>query len=117
MLRALKALNANAFGDDKQPADVGLETPLAKVVITLEDGAKRELSVGSNAEGTSRWVQAAGNPQIFSISSWAGDWTTAEPKKFEKKDESETDAGDESDEDSPAGMPGMPTMPSMPSPH
>ncbi len=85
MLRAFKGLNANGFGDDKKPSDVGLEEPVAKVVITLEDGGKRELSVGSNAEGTSRWVKAGDNGQIFSISSWAGDWTTAEPSKFQKK--------------------------------
>lgn len=101
MLRAFKALNANAFGDDKQPSDVGLAEPVASVVITLEDGAKRELSVGSNAEGTSRWVKTAGNDQIYSISSWAGDWTTAEPSKFQKKEDKDKKdaAGDAAEDD------------------
>ena len=111
LLRAFKALNANEFGDGKQPKDVGLEEPVAKVVITLKDGAKRELSVGSNAEGTSRWVQAGGEAQIFSISSWAGDWTTAEMSKFQKKDDKDKD----DDAGGPEGMPGMPNMPNMPS--
>lgn len=86
LLRAYKALNANEFGDGKQLSDVGLEEPLGKLVITLDDGAKRELLVGSNAEGTSRWVKKPDSEQIFSISSWAGDWTTAELSKFQKKD-------------------------------
>lgn len=94
LLRAYKALNANAFGDDKQPADVGLAEPVAHLVITLDDGAKRELAVGSNAEGTSRWVQTAGNDQIFSISSWAGDWTVAEVSKFQKKKDDDKTKGD-----------------------
>ena len=87
LLRAYKALNANEFGDGKQPSDVGLAEPLGKLMITLEDGAKRELLVGSNAEGTSRWVKKPDSEQIFSISSWAGDWATAELSKFQKKDD------------------------------
>ena len=126
LLRAYKALNANAFGDGKQPGDVGLAEPLGHLVITLDDGGKREISVGSNAEGTSRWVLAAGNPQIFSISSWAGDWTVAEPSKFQKKkdDKGKDDAGGEEAPEMPGmpgmGMPGMPPgmeMPDMPDPH
>ena len=39
-----------------------------------------------DAEGTSRWVKKPDSEQIFSISSWAGDWTTAELSKFQKKD-------------------------------
>lgn len=120
LLRAYKALNANAFGDDKQPGDVGLAEPLGRLVITLDDGAKRELAVGSNAEGTSRWVQAAGNPQIFSISSWAGDWTVAEVSKFQKKKDDAKDKGDDAGGAEAPGMPGMPPgmdMPDMPDPH
>jgi len=114
LLRAYKALNANAFGDGKQPSDVGLVEPVGRLVITLDDGGKRELAVGSNAEGTSRWVQAAGNPQIFSISSWAGDWTVAEVAKFQKKkddkdkDKDKDAAGGEGEAPDMHGMPGMP---------
>ena len=78
-------------------------------VITL-DGAKHELTVGSNAEGTSRWVQAAGNPQIFSISSWAGDWTVAEVSKFQKKKDGDKDKDEAGGEGEPPDMPGMPGM-------
>jgi len=123
LLRAYKALNANAFGDGKEPADVGLAEPIGRLVFTLDDGAKRELAVGSNAEGTSRWVQAAGNPQIFSISSWAADWTVAEVSKFQKKKDGDKDKAEEGGEEAPEGMPGMPgmppgmEMPDMPDPH
>ncbi len=115
LLRAYKALNANAFGDDKSLADAGLEEPVATLTITLDDGAKRELSVGSNAEGTSRWVKADGD-QIYSISSWAGDWATADVEKFQ--DKKKDDDKDEDAEGAPGGMPDMPGMPDgMPNPH
>jgi hypothetical protein len=114
LLRAYKALNANAFGDDKTLADAGLEKPVATLTITLDDGAKKTLNVGSNAEGSSRWVKADGE-QIYSISSWAGDWATADVEKFQdkkkdgdKKDGEAEDAdepGAEEDEDMP--MPPM----------
>ena len=64
---------------------VGLEKPLATIQLTLKDGAKRDVSVGSNAEGSSRWVKVSGSDDIWSISSWAADWATAEEKKFQKE--------------------------------
>ena len=93
MLRAYKGLNADSFADPaKTPADLGLEKPTATVLITLNDGAKREVKVGATAEGSSRWVQATGVKELVSISSWAADWATAEPKKFQKSDEKKADA-------------------------
>lgn len=112
LLRAFKALNANGFGDDKTAEDAGLAEPVATLTITLDDGAKRELYVGSNAEGSSRWVKTDGD-QIYSISSWAGDWTTADVEKFQekKKDDKKDDdkADDEGGEDE--------DQPSPPNPH
>ncbi|HWZ92816.1 MAG TPA: DUF4340 domain-containing protein [Polyangiaceae bacterium] len=88
MLRAYKSLNADNFADKgKTPADVGLDKPTATVVFTLKDGAKREVQVGSTAEGTSRWIKATGSDEIWSISSWAVDWATADEKKFQKSEE------------------------------
>jgi hypothetical protein len=114
-VRAYKSLNADGFADKgKTPADVGLEKPLATVQLTLKDGAKRDVAVGSNAEGSSRWVKATGSDEIWSISSWAADWATAEEKKFQKendKDKKKPEGGA-----APAGMPpGMP--PGMGGPH
>ncbi len=104
MLRAYKGLNADGFADkEKKPADLGLDKPVATVVITLNDGAKREVKVGATAEGSSRWVQASGVSDLVSISSWAADWALAEPKKFQKTDEAKKD-----DKAKPAMPPGMP---------
>lgn len=85
-VRAYKTLNADGFAEkDKTAADVGLEKPVATLQFTLKDGAKRDVAVGSNAEGTSRWVKVTGSDEIWSISSWAADWAIAEPKKFQKE--------------------------------
>ncbi len=93
LLRAYKGLTADGFADkEKTPADLGLDKPTATLVITLNDGAKREVKVGSTAEGSSRWVQATGITDLVSISSWAADWATAEPKKFQTAEEKKDDA-------------------------
>jgi hypothetical protein len=111
MLRAYKALNADGFAEaGKTDADVGLDKPVSTVVITLSDGAKREVKVGANAEGSSRWIRASGHDEIFSISSWAADWATAEPKKFQKPEKKDKDKDKDKDGDDAAEMPGMPGM-------
>jgi len=88
LIRAYKSLNADGFADkEKTDADLGLDKPSATLVIALNDGAKREIKVGSTAEGSSRWVQATGTEEFVSISSWAAEWALAEPKKFQKPEE------------------------------
>jgi len=105
MLRAYKSLNADSFAEPgKTPADLGLDKPSATLVITLNDGAKREVKVGATAEGSSRWAQASGVNELVSISSWAADWALAEPKKFQKAEEKKDDKA----------KPAMPSMPGMP---
>jgi hypothetical protein len=122
-LRAYKSLNADNFADkDKTPADLGLDKPAATVVITLNDGAKRELKVGSTAEGTARWVQASGVTDLVSISSWAAEWALAEPKKFQKADEKKDDAaanphgGATPTPPAPSAKPAAPKAPPAPKP-
>jgi hypothetical protein len=112
-VRAYKALNADGFAEKgKTPSDVGLEKPLATVQLALKDGAKRDVSVGATAEGSSRWVKVSGSDDIWSISSWAADWAMAEPKKFQKDKDKDKKA-----DAAPAGgmPPGMP--PGMGAPH
>jgi hypothetical protein len=110
MLRAYKGLNADGFADKtKTPADVGLDKPAATVVMTLNDGAKREVKVGATAEGSSRWVQASGVNDIVSISSWAADWALAEPKKFQKAEEAKKD--DKKDDKAKPASPKPPASP------
>ncbi|HVR20313.1 MAG TPA: DUF4340 domain-containing protein [Polyangiaceae bacterium] len=88
LLRAYKALNADGFADkSKTASDLGLDKPSATLVITLNDGAKREIKVGATAEGSSRWVQATGVSEFISISSWAAEWALADAKKFQKPEE------------------------------
>lgn len=94
LLRAYKGLSATDFGDDKQPDAVRLHQPVAKVTIKLADNAGTfELLVGDNAEGNTRYVKTPDNAQIFTISSWAADWSTANLDKFqeEKKDDAKDD--------------------------
>ena len=95
MLRAYKSLNADNFAEkNKTPADVGLDKPTATVVFTLKDNAKREIRLGSTAEGTSRWAKATGSDEIWSISSWAADWATADEKKFQKTEDKKPGSSD-----------------------
>lgn len=101
LLRAYKSLSAGAFGDDKKPADVGLNEPKATLTIEMKDGAKHVLTVGDTAEGTNRWVQASGKDTIFSVSSWSADWATAAVSKFQdKKKEEKKDDADSPEPDS-----------------
>lgn len=99
LLRAYKALTADAFAEGKQPGDVGLATPKATITIKMEDGATHVLTVGDAAEGSSKWAKRTGSDEIFSVSSWTADWATAEASKFqkaeEKKDDKKSDKKDE----------------------
>ena len=115
-VRAYKALNADGFADKgKTPADVGLEKPLATIQMTLKDGAKRDVSVGATAEGSSRWVKVSGSDEIWSISSWAADWAMAEEKKFQKDKDKDKKKPDATSMGAPGMPPGMP--PGMGDPH
>ncbi len=121
-VRAYKTLNADGFAEKgKTPAELGLEKPLATIQLSLKDGAKRDISLGATAEGSSRWAKVSGSDDIWSISSWAADWATAEPKKFQKdtdKDKKKPD-GAGAPGGMPPGMPGMPPgmPPGMGDPH
>lgn len=124
LLRAYKALNAADFGDDKQPDAVHLNPPLASVTVELKDGgAKHELLVGDTAEGGTRYVKTADNAQIYTVSSWAGDWAIAGVDKFQEKDESKSDEKKDdktADAKKPAlktpAAPKLPAAPKAPAP-
>lgn len=93
LIRAYRMLNADNFADKaKTEADVGLNQPVATLTFTLKDGAKREVKLGATAEGTSRWAKVTGKEDIVSLSSWAADWGTAEPKKFQKEEKKDAAA-------------------------
>lgn len=88
LVRPYKTLSADDFADkSKTAADLGLDKPIAQLVFTLKDGAKREVKLGGNSTGQSRWVSVSGKDEFFSTSPWAADWATADEKKFQKADE------------------------------
>jgi Domain of unknown function (DUF4340) len=90
MLRAVKALNAEDFGDGKSLADTGLDKPESTLTIHLKDGADSpELLVGGAATGTNHWARRPDDDTIFQISSFASDWATSDSSKFQ----SAADAG------------------------
>ncbi len=100
MLRAFKKLNAIDFAD--AGAETGLEDTAkaatdggpAKVTITFKDGKSVVIYVGKTQKGTNRFVKKTDDATVWVISSWSADWATAEPSKFEKKDEKKVDKKD-----------------------
>jgi len=92
MLRAYRTLTADDFGDDKTPADVGLDKP-AVVTFTLKDnGGTLKLDVGKTTSSSGRYAQKEGNPTIFTISSWSADWSAAALSKFQKAESKDAGA-------------------------
>ena len=84
-IRALKALTADDFGDGKTAAETGLDKPEGTVTVNLKDNAgKYVLHVGKVSTGTSHYAEKDGDPTIFTISSSASDWVTADVSKFQK---------------------------------
>lgn len=112
LLRAYKALSAVDFGDGKKPEDVGLAKPSATLTFEAAGGAAKYVVQAGNVEGGNRWAKKNGSDELFTISSWAGDWTAAEPSKFQKSDEKAAASGAPPMPGMPPGMPGMP--PGMP---
>jgi hypothetical protein len=90
LIRAYKALSAADFGDGKSLADTGLDTPKATLTFGLKDGGKQEVLLGGTAE-SNRWLKKVDSEQIWSVSSWAGDWATANVDKFQKTEEKKDD--------------------------
>ena len=65
LLRAYKALNADGFAERARARPTSGSTSRPRRSSSRSnDGAKREVKVGSTAEGTSRWVQASGMDEI-----------------------------------------------------
>jgi hypothetical protein len=85
MLRSYKALAAEDFADGKSNAETGLDKPESVVTITLKDnGGAIKLLVGKTSTGTSRYAQKEGNPQVYTLGSYAAEWATSGESKFQK---------------------------------
>jgi hypothetical protein len=118
LIRAYRSLNADGFAaKEKTEADLGLDKPVATLVMTLSDGAKREVRVGATAEGSSRWAKATGASDLISISSWAADWALGEPKKFQKPEDKKDGGAAKPAGPAMGAMPGMPPGMAMPPGH
>jgi hypothetical protein len=95
LLRAFKTLSAEDYGDAKDMAASGLDKPEENggvVHIKLKDNAgDMTLKVGKISKGTSRWAMKDGGDVLYVLSSWAADWVTGEPSKFEKSDDKKDD--------------------------
>jgi hypothetical protein len=111
LIRAYKALTAADFGDGKKPGDVGLDPPKGTLEFDTKGGTvKYVIAFGDTAEGSNRWAKKTGADEIFSISSWAGDWATAKVDKFQKAEEKKSDDKKSDDKKSaalPAGHPAV----------
>ena len=90
LIRAYKGLSAADFGDGKKPSDVGLDKPIATLTFGMKDGGKTAVTFGTVSE-SNRWIQKSGSDEIWSVSSWAGDWATANADKFQKTEEKKED--------------------------
>jgi hypothetical protein len=84
MLRSFKTLTAEDFGDGKSAAETGLAKPAVVTFTLKDDGGTIKILVGNTSVGTSRYAQKEGNPTIFTVNSFAGDWATAALSKFQK---------------------------------
>jgi hypothetical protein len=86
MLRTLKGLNAEGFGDGKTAADTGLEKPTGGVItITLKDNAGAyKLSVGDGASATAHYALKDGNPTMYTVNLNTTSWAAADASKFAK---------------------------------
>jgi hypothetical protein len=91
LVRAYKDLNALDFAQSKSPVDTGLDTPSATLTVTLEDGARKVIKLGKPGESSSRWATTEGNPEAFTISSYAADWVTGDVDKYQKPEEKKDD--------------------------
>ncbi len=120
VLRSLKSLSADDFGDGKSPSELGLAEPEAKVTVQLKDGAgKYVLKVGGVSSGTNHWAMKEGSDTVYSILGYQADWALADASKFQKPaDAGAGDGGKKAAGDPAAVMPaGMGMPPGMGDPH
>jgi hypothetical protein len=99
LISAYKSLSAADFGDDKKPADVGLDPPTSTLTFDMKEGTAKYVVTFGNTEGSNRWAKRNGSDEIFNVSSWAGDWATANVDKFQKTEEKKDDKKDDKKKD------------------
>lgn len=98
LISAYKSLTAADFGDDKKPEDVGLAPPKATLTFDMKEGTAKYVVTFGNVESSNRWAKRNGSDEIFNVSSWAGDWATANVDKFQKTEEKKDDKKDKKED-------------------
>lgn len=91
LISAYKSLSAADFADGKKPEDVGLAPPKATLTFDMKEGTAKYVVSFGDVEGSNRWAKRNGSDEIFNVSSWAGDWATANVDKFQKTEEKKDD--------------------------
>lgn len=99
LISAYKSLSAADFGDGKKPEDVGLASPKATLTFDMKEGTAKYVVTFGDVEGSNRWAKRNGSDEIFNVSSWAGDWATANVDKFQKTEEKKDDKKDDKKKD------------------
>jgi hypothetical protein len=95
MLRSLKSLNADDFGDGKTDAETGLAEPEAAITISLKDGAgKYALKLGHASTGNNHFAKKEGSDTTFVVSGYVSDWLTTDGSKFQIPSEAGAPKGD-----------------------
>ena len=114
MLKAYKKLKATDFAADGD--DTGVSTPLEEggvVRFTMkdDDAPKYIATLGKTNKGTNRYLVKEGDPTVYIVTSWAADWATAAPEKFQKPEDKKDGEGEGEGDDEP------PVMPALDMPH
>jgi hypothetical protein len=111
VVRAFKSLTALDFGLNKQPADVGLDKPVATITIVMDDGARKVVHFGKPGDSSDRWAQVDGTTELYTVAQYTADWVVGDVEKYQKPDEKKGDKSSAAPAMPPGGM-GMPGMPS-----
>jgi hypothetical protein len=82
-LTSVKNLTADDFGDNKQPAETGLDAPEVTVIITMKDGARHTLKIGKPAD-KAHYAQRDNDATIYTIGAYPYEWMSAELSKFQQ---------------------------------
>ncbi len=85
LLRSMKALHAEGFGDGKSAAETGLDRPDGTITVSLKDNSGTyKLRVGAGATATSHYALKDGDPTMYTVSINILTWATADVSKFTK---------------------------------
>lgn len=84
LLRAMKALNADDFGD-KPAAELGLDAPEATITVSLKDNAgKYVLKLGKEDKDKKYFAKKDGSDVVYVVGAYPSELITAAVTKYQK---------------------------------